>query len=375
MGRNRLSGSVEHSGIERDPQYLRGRLTLICTKALESVYSSLMSDETAEQAPSTAPESFSIQVRGWGEDEDTARRLGEIVGVCVRELSRQIDLSGLDGVTVAGDFTEALAELDRGYETNYVLTPSNDAAIGVAMTPSVLREGQLKNHIVLNAYLAAGLLESGSELFRLALHTIAHECAHVEITAAYERCFPNVLLRTRRNNLHQICRWDVILACWDEYAATRICAQYGEDPTEGYEQTFVTMLESARGNANDIIRAYRLHGDHGQVFTEVYAEYGRLMKYTSYHLGNLDGQDVSIADRAVSQAALAGHWFAPYLPRLHDALRDLYGRFGDWNSEELFDVIGDIADDIVREGGVLFSGAGDGVLIDVPYTADTMPCD
>ena len=335
--------------------------------------SSATANEPAEEpSPTTAPETFGVTVRDWNGDV-TAQQLGECAGGFTYQLSRYIDLSNLDGLTLAGDYPKALAELDRGYESTIVLTPSNDVAIGIAMTPSVIRDGRLKSHIVLNAGIAAGLLDPEHELFRFALHTLAHECAHVEVTAAFDHCFPNVLLRSKHADLQAHCRWDVILACWDEYAACRISAGFGDEPTDGYEQTFIQALQAARDNANAAIRAYRRHGEHSRIACEVYGEYGRLMKYTAYLLGDLDAREIAVEDRPPLTAAIEGHYFEPYLPRLREALRDLFNTFGAWTDERLFEVIGDIVDELAGEGGVYMTKSGPGLVnIKVPLRLETM---
>jgi hypothetical protein len=330
-------------------------------------------DTPEEPPPQSAPETFGVTVRGWGNDA-TARELGARAGRLLRELSRYIDLSNLDGLTLAGDYAQALADVDRGYATTIVLTPSNDAAVGIAMTPAVIRDGKLKSHVVLNTDFAAGLLDFEGEHFPLALHLLAHEAAHVEITAAFDRCFPEVLLRSRRPDLKDQCRWDVILACWDEYAATRISAAYGADQTAAYEETFMQALLTTREVANDAIRAYRLHGDHGRIVREVYGEYGRLMKYASYHLGNLDGRAEKFEDRALSVAALEGHWFEPFLDSLRQSLRRIYETFGAWPDELKFEAIGDMVDELASLGGVHVTKSGEGLVnINVPYRPETMP--
>jgi hypothetical protein len=325
-----------------------------------------------EPPPPTAPETFGVCVRDWC-GEAPAQQVAERAGGFARELSRYIDLSNLDGLTLGGDYPKALAELDRGYESTIVLTPSNDVGIGIAMTPSVIRDGRLKSHIVLNAGLAATLLDKEQELFRFALHTLAHECAHVEVTAAFDRCFPNVLLLARRADLQEQCRWDVILACWDEYAACRISAGFGDEPTDGYEQTFIQALQTARENANAAIRAYRRHADHSRIAREVYVEYGRLMKYAAYLLGDLDARDIAIEDRPLIAAAHEGHYFQPYLKRLRDALRNLFETFGAWTDETLFAVVGDLVDELAGEGGVYMTKSGPGLVnIRVPFRLETM---
>lgn len=262
--------------------------------------------EATDPPPPTAPQSFQITVRAFGPEAE-ARTLGETVGTFVRELSRYLDLSALDGVTVAGDYPQALAELDRGYVTSYRLSPSEGAAVGIAMTPSVLRGEQLKSHIVLHAGAVSGLCDMEGGDFAWALHTLAHEAAHVAVTAAFDRCFPNTLLREASPDVQHAFRWQIILACWDEYAATLLSAPFGEAPTDGYETTFLKVLESTRPTAYDAIRAYRVHGDVDQVLAQVYGICGDLLKFGAYLLGDLDGRGVDVTARTSIADALRNH--------------------------------------------------------------------
>ncbi|QFI70519.1 hypothetical protein [Sinorhizobium alkalisoli] len=84
-------------------------------------------------------------------EENAGKKLAYCVGDYVRELSRYINLERLDGITIAVDYNEALLDLDRGCETDHRLTPSSELVEGVAMAPSVIRDGVLKSHLVLNA--------------------------------------------------------------------------------------------------------------------------------------------------------------------------------------------------------------------------------
>lgn len=321
----------------------------------------------------TAPTSFAVCARGF-DTEEWARRLGGSVGECVRLLSRHFDLSRLDGVTVAYDYPQALKDLDRGYHSSHQLTPSDGNAVGVAMTPSVLRAGTLKSHIVLNAPYIVGIDDAEHEDFALALHLIAHECAHVEITHKFDTAFPGVLLRSTHADIRTRYRWDCIHACWDEYAATRLSAWLGEDPTAGYEETFLKHLAQARDIANARIRAYRIYGNLDQVLAAVYAEYGRLLKFSAYYVGSLDGHGVSPQDRPETVDALKEHWFAPYFEQLHERCRAIAGGYGRWNDRQCFELIGDLLEGVLAAGGLHFSYASDGRFrIDIPFTAETMP--
>lgn len=277
-------------------------------------------------------------------------------------------------MTVAEDYARALAELDRGYETSHILTPSEGASVGVAMTPSVLRDGVLKSHIVFNAQHIWALQDTNHAGFQLAAQIVAHECAHVEVTGKFDAAFPGVLLRKRFMDLRDRARSDVILACWDEYAATRLSAGFGEDPTEGYEETLITHMATARQEANDAIKAYRLDADLDKVYRDVYRAYGNVLKFAAYYLGNLAGHGIEPSLRPGFEAALAGHWFEPYFHRLDEACKAIAAQYGAWQDHSPFEVIGDIADDLGAEGGIVSTNLEDGRLyLDIPFTPATMP--
>jgi hypothetical protein len=316
--------------------------------------------------PPTAAENLCVISRGFSTEEE-AREVGTAVRGCVIELSRYFDLSRLDGVTVAHDYAQALASLDRGYETKHALTPSDGPAVGVAMTPSVIRDDTLMSHIVFNAGIVAPITKPDPDSIQLPLHVIAHECAHVEITKKFDEAFPNVLLRRRYSDARDAFRWQVILACWDEYAATRMSANFGEDPTDGYEEVFLKHLAETRNHARSFIRAYRLHGNLDQLYAEVYGALGDLLKFAAYTLGNADGRRAEFAERASLTAVLAGHWFEPFFKRLHVACRGIGDQYGRWTDRTSFEVIGDIADEAVALCGIKHRHLPGGQLyLDIP---------
>jgi hypothetical protein len=63
---------------------------------------------------------------------------------------------------------------------------------------------------------------------------------------------------SKHPNAHAHYRWEIIKACWDEYAVTQSCAPFGQCPTDGYEETFITALAETPPRANNLIKAYRL---------------------------------------------------------------------------------------------------------------------
>ena len=325
------------------------------------------------ERPTTVPADYRISLRGF-ETEDHAKQFGNTLGVCVRELSRHIDLSNLDGITVAYDYPEALMDLDRGYETSRKLTPSSEMATGIAMTPAVIRDGKVKSHIVLDARVFIPLENPESEHFGLALHMLAHECAHVEVKQRFDTFFPGIVLQKKYENAHHALRWQIINACWDEYIVTRITASIGEDPTDGYEETLSLVLKETRAKSNDRIKAYRLHGNIVQVLSEVYDAYGDLMRFSSYLLGTMAGRRLTLSDLPRTATALDGHWFSRYFKKLGDAHSAIAADYGRWNDLSAFEALGDLADEIIADGGVIVSYRPDGQpYADIPFTPETMP--
>lgn len=329
-------------------------------------------EPTSDLPPITAPASFTVSCRGF-ESAEHAQIVGTAIGEWVKALSTDFDLATLDGVTVAHDYAQALLEFDRGYAATTKLVPTEGHAVGVAMTPSVIRDGHLRSHIFLSAWVVWPLSDRNNPEFETALHVLAHECAHVEITSRFERAFPGVSLRHSYKDVWAALRGQASNDCWSEYAATRYCARYGRDPTAGYEETFVTALAKNRGLANGFIRAYRTHRDVGQVLQEVYAAYSQLLKFAAYCLGNLDGRDIHVAERAEMTKALAGHWFQPYFERLQVACRALHEDYGRWTDMNGFDVLSEIADEVVELGGLKLSRRDDEVHVDIPFSRETMP--
>jgi hypothetical protein len=66
--------------------------------------------EEQSMRSTTAPANFTIGARAF-DSEERAQKLGPLVGAFIRELSRQFDLSRLDGVTVAHHYARRCVTL------------------------------------------------------------------------------------------------------------------------------------------------------------------------------------------------------------------------------------------------------------------------
>lgn len=329
--------------------------------------------ELTDRKATTAPATYPITIACF-DDRDRAVAFGYLVAAYVRRLGEDMNLGGLDGITVARNYGEVLRNLDRGIAQVRKLTPSSEFAYGVAMTPSVLRNGDIKSHMVFHAACLLPLEDEAHEDWASAVHNLAHECAHVEITGVFNRAFPKTLLMPFEGDDWDMLRWEIIEACWGEYAATWISARYGRDPTGDYETTFLLVLSEIETKANRATIDYRWHGDHRRIMHEVYISYGTLLKYASYQLGNLAGRGQSLADLPKTAAALEGHWFAPYWHRLGEELGKIADSYGKWTNKGLFENIGDLADELISDRGLTVTRLADGSIhVDVPFSANTSP--
>ena len=307
------------------------------------------------------PEEFKISLLGFNSTKD-AEAVGEIIGCCTRELSRLFDLSSLDGVTVASNYTKALQDLDRGYESNYQLVPSEGNVVGVAMTPSVVRDGRLKSHIVLSAGIAEGINDINGEKFQFFLQTLAHECAHVEINNKFDTVFPNILLRQQYDDERLRIREDLSLACWNEFAATYLSAKIGQDFSPYYEESFLRHLNEAKLLASRSIGDYLDHNNHLRVLSEVAGQYGRLLTLSAYYLGNLSGHGVDPFSEEELSKRISGQWFEPFLKKLHNLLQAIYLEYGAWKDLSPFERIGDLAEELLANGDITFHYTSEGQL-------------
>lgn len=326
--------------------------------------------EGDNREPTTLPALTNVRLEGF-DSEDEARRLGSAILTVMQMAGRSMDLSGIDGVTVSTAYHQALLELDRGLPGLRPLTASTEeeGAIGVAMSPAVLRDGQLKTHLLFNANIIFPLTDVEGEFFQQAVHTVVHECAHAALHTAFDDVFPGVILRERFDNHYDAFRGEVIDACWEEYGATRLSAVWGADPTEGYAATLTTALLETDEAANASIRLYRSHGDLDRVLAEVLPLYARLIKWASYLIGTMHGLDRKIEDIPEVDKALKGHWFAEYFGNLEVAYQAIWTQFGEWPDRSPFGAIGDIALEVLDHGGIILAKTH----ADIPFRPHNTP--
>jgi hypothetical protein len=157
-------------------------------------------DEEFERRPSTMP-NIGAHLTGFS-TRDFKEKVGAGVLGCLYNFGKVLNLKRLFKIIVVYDYRAALAGLDRGVETSRRLTATeNGIAVGIAMTPAILHQGEPRSVLVLNAAYMTALADfedaSTVDLRDVALYTLAHECGHVHDLDAQATSLPNVVFNRR----------------------------------------------------------------------------------------------------------------------------------------------------------------------------------
>lgn len=336
-------------------------------------------EASAPLPPSTIPSDTQVTVRDF-ENEEAARNLGATVFAIVRLLGSMMDLSKLDGITIGVDYDAALASIDRGRAGLRPLARSDTKEMqGVAMSPAVLRDGEVRTHLVFNAEPLAPLICDDDlvtdEDRDIAIRVIAHECAHVEVNAEKERLIPEMRFGTVIEGYERAVLFQLVEVAWDEYAACRLSAPFAAGQTSSHAKILVDCVELARSRSNEAIKAYRRHGDIDQLVAEAGPHLCTPMKAAAYLLGGMDADNIQWSDVPEVRSAIEEQNYAKLIDRLHAELQRLWDSRGQWEPTlATFAELEEISRDTFRSGGLFFSTDAQGrCRIDVPFTLATTP--
>lgn len=342
------------------------------------IVSNVVDDIDWHHLPPTTAASVPVSVQGFA-NADAAAELGKIVGEFVLTIGSFVDLSTLDGVTIAVDFDAALAGIDRGMEGLRPLDRTNTEEMqGVAKTCQVVRDGKVKSHLVFNASMLVPLIapdETELEDRQTALRVIAHECGHVQVNAQMEERVPDARLGTKIGDFERAVLFQIAEVCWDEYAVCRLTARLAPRQNEQHADTVEAVAPQARARANEHIRTYRRHGDLYRLLGEGGSEFCQPLKAAAYLLGGMDAESKGWTDYPQARAAIEAGGYATLIEALQGRCRALWESQADWDTHN--DVLApliDLARDAFASGGIYFRRDWRGEWhIDVPFSPETMP--
>lgn len=284
---------------------------------------------------------YQISCLGVGRDEAHSKEISNAASSIITELARDFDLelASLDGVTFASNYAQALTDLDRGFEFRKPLTATDvPHAQGVAMTPTVVRNGEIRFLIVASAWVGIGLTDENEELHRQALYTLCHEAAHVHHESKWYRAFPE----RHGTPIEEPGKIGSILSAmfssFAEYAVCRSTASIRPEGVSEYETSVVGALDHTFSERTTRMRAYLLHRNHQQILDEMAPLFGEFLKLTAYLLGHLDGLDATMEEQAPTAFERIRQYppLQSALEDFHRELKVLWQTEGNWSGFDVY---------------------------------------
>jgi hypothetical protein len=294
------------------------------------------------------------RMRGFSSNEEASAasaRVAQAIEEIVKEL--HLSIAGLDGVTIAVDYDDALAQLDRGYNASSVLTRTkNGVADGCAMAPLVLRNGRVMSHLVFNAFIVP--LIDVPKLGVSGKYIIAHELSHVHEHYFRDRVLPNILLNVNIAQSDEAVLFEAADDCWSEYAACYFSAPINANHVKLFEMPVLDLLRKAKDEIIGAKRAWIGDRDFAKVWERVGTTTLPLLKYFSYLLGHLAGLGKSVRELTPEAFDLlqANPWLLPWIMKLNDTLVEMLNTFEEWKSVDVFEPLKQITRGLLKDCGI-----------------------
>jgi hypothetical protein len=314
---------------------------------------------------------YQISCLGVGRDEAHCKEISEAANSLIVQLATEFDLelAALDGITFAHDYANALAELDRGFTTRRTLTATDvPHAQGVAMTPTVIRDGDIRFRIVAAAWVGIGLLEKDETLRSQAIYTLCHEGAHVHHESKWYKAFPDKHGTPVDEPGKISALLSAMFSAFSEYAVCRTTATIRPESVSDYEAGFVGAIDHTFSVRTERMRAYLLSRNHQQILDEMAALFGELVKLSAYLLGHLDGLEAEMKERAeTAYARLEQHpALQAALEDVHKELKTLWETEGKWSGFDAFYPLHECAIRLIAAYSVTLKTSGPMFNVSVP---------
>lgn len=306
---------------------------------------------------STVRDDISTSVSGNFPSEEDAKALLYTVLGFTKVFGSVFDLAALDGITIADDYVTALEGIDRGYPNMRAPTPTSDEfGTGFAMSVPIFRNGEHKSHVVLNSTLVRPLVDPKSEYYGIAVHTLSHEMAHVYDHMLRAKAMPthygSPILDLREAVLTQFA-----MAAWDEYAASRLSANWGtSDYCSGYEESLIPMLDSLLTRSEAAKRDFPQHKNVELTMTALRKVFETFFVRSCYLIGHLDGVEKTLEEEApkLALALRETTWLNDLWTRYWGILRSLFERIEAWQGVQEYQPLKNLAEEILLRGGMGF---------------------
>ena len=204
-------------------------------------------------------QSFSVSLADFG-DETFAKAVSEEIKVLIVAFSKYLPVSTIDGFTFAHDYKTALNSLDRGFEINKEITPTEtEEFVGVGMPITIVSDGKVKTRVVLRSSVAIGLVSDNEECVCNAQSAVIYMLASGALTSLMANKFPQQILKPVRDS-YEAFLYGYTSGVFEAYFCASV-SSWNERWVENYERLALSALRHALVQIPDRRKAYRRHGD------------------------------------------------------------------------------------------------------------------
>ncbi|OSZ69092.1 hypothetical protein CAP39_09875 [Sphingomonas sp. IBVSS1] len=306
-------------------------------------------------------------------DTDNVRELSNAIQSIVTSLARALPLHRLDGITVAIDYRDAVASLDRGYDgASPADTAPEEIGQGIAQTITVKRDGIWKQRVIVDAAAAFVLLSEKNDDVEWGLYILVRQLAEVAISEMIERHLPNDWMQPISERLDGLLYRSLHPAIFG-YLGSHVSAGFGDPPrhTDVKRELLITALGEMRSAGLAARFNYRYHGDMDRLLRVVMPRISYVLQFAADLLGHCAASGVEPFDsdgklaHALSEAGLK-LWFPVY----RDRLERFRMRMGQWESFDEFLALNIHVERLMWQLGMLPWETPDGIRIEVPIETD-----
>lgn len=227
--------------------------------------------------------SYRVTLHDFGDDV-LAQEYAAILQSVVGALSRDIPLHDLDGVTIAADYGDALAKLDRADSD---LPPMASGAlgygVGVAKPVTVVRDGKPKSHLVLAAGIAAAWISDDPDLRASSLHLLIKMLAGIAHGTRYAD-IPPFTPDAMGRELHL-----AVAHAPNGYWSAKQAAFVDPDQGENYADLVITSLDFARNEIGAARARMADDSDVGEAWLIALECVSAALNHVADWLGHRDG--------------------------------------------------------------------------------------
>lgn len=289
------------------------------------------SDAELEQTPPQVPR-YSVHFLGCA-DQTTANAITATLYTVTGSLVQMMPLDRLDGITFAGDYPTALRNLDRGFASTVPpLQPTTEEyGVGVAMAPTVMRDGICKTHIVMRAEFGHSLINEDESVWRPALHVAVGQLAHAACTQILDESLPGVLLKPIDDRYDGFL-YNCIHSAWTGYFTARASAAFYPEGGLPQQELLLAVLMRAQNDVPAARLTYRFHGNIDRLLDIVMPRIADILRFSGSVLGHYDGLEKSFFDDPALTATLEEMGLRDWLILFDTELSVLWDRRGKWGS-------------------------------------------